>query len=428
VKSTIKILATAGTTLCAVVASPASWSQGQQLPTNTVGGYTYPAPAAYAQQYQQPDYAQQQPTAQPDYAYPSQPAQQQGYAYGQAAEQPNYGYGEAAAQPDYSYYQQPVEQPGYGYGETAAQPEYAYGQTAEQPAYGYPQSYYGYGQQQYTQRGYAYQQPGYSYQQPGYSYQQPGYSYQQPGYGSGYTASPYAYRGYPQQGYSYSPMTRYPGYGNSGSGPLGNVPWDKWNGPDVFGSNSPFQDPLQHEGSWAKKGFHPWRSGPFAHDKWSDHPGTKMPWGNFPGWGDGFFGGFGPDQWEGATPWGNDVPFKWFDPTDPEESIAEIWEDALNTPNKMGRMPPGFTAPYISVPNPVDVENEFERNARNAPDEIHNMWSDGGGGIGTSDEKSSDKDKDKKDKGDGDKADKQAADGKNAGKPKEQPKKDDFWE
>ena len=390
-KSTIKMLATAGTTLCAVVASPASWSEGQQLPTNTVGGYTYPAPAAYAQQYQQ------LPAPQPDYAYTPQSAQQQGYAYGQA-EQPGYGYAEAAPPPGYGYYQQPAEQPNYGYGE-AAQPNYAYEQAAQQPSYGSGQPYYDYGQQQYSGQGYAYQP---SYQQPGYAYQQPGYGYQQPGYGSGYTASPYAYGGYPQQGYSYSPMTSYPGYGNSGSGPFGNVPWNNWNGPDVFGSNSPFQDPLQHEGSWAKKGFHPWRSGPFAHDKWSDHPGTKMPWGNFPGWGDGFFGGFGPDQWEGATPWGNDVPFKWFDPTDPEESIAEIWEDALNTPNKMGRLPPGFTAPYISVPNPVDVENEFERNARNAPDEIHNMWGGDGGSFGGSDKKSSDEDgKDKEKNKDG---------------------------
>jgi hypothetical protein len=382
VKSAIKTLAKAGGVLYVVVSSPALWAQGQQMPTNTAGGYNYPAPA-YGQQYQQPNYSQAQSAVQPDYAYP-QAAQQQGYAYGQSAQQPNYGYGQATQQPGYTY-GQAAQQPAYGYGE-AAQPayQYQYGQSTQQPTYGYGQSYYGYGQQ-YSQQNYAYQP----------SYRQPGYSYQQPYYGSGYTASPYSYYSYPQQGYNYSPMMQYPGYGSGSTGPFANAPWDNLNGPDIFGSNSPFEDPLQHEGYWAKKGFHPWRSGPFAYDKWTDHPGTKLPWGNFPGWGDGFFGGFGPDQWEGVTPWGNDVPFKWFDPTDPEESIAEIWEDALNTPNRMGRMPPGFTAPYISVPNPIDVENEFERNAQIAPDEIHNMWGDGANFGGDSDTEKSDKDKDK---------------------------------
>ena len=278
--------------------------------------------------------------------------------------------------------------------------------------YGYPAE--GYGQSYYSQTPYAGQQPAYGYQQPVYSQEQQGYDYYggqqgyaQPDYGygqapyaaPGYATDPNAYYGYAQQpGYSYSPLPPYQGmpYGGfPGSNTFSNAPWNNMKGPDIFGEKSPFQDPLQHEGNWAKNGFRPWRSGPFAHEKWRDHPATKMPWGNFPGWGDGFFGGFGPDTWEGATPWGNDVPFKWVDPTDPEESIAQMWEDALNAPNKMGRLPPGFTAPYISVPNPIDVENEFERNTKNAPDEIHNMWSDGGGGFG------GDGNGDKKDASDG---------------------------
>lgn len=239
----------------------------------------------------------------------------------------------------------------YGY----AQAPYAYGQT---PAYGSAQS---------APYAYAPQSQGYG-----------------PYYAPAYSGSPYGY-GYPGAGYG--PMMPF-----SRGGGFSNAPWNKWKGPDIFGDKSPFQDPLQHEGNWAKKGFYPWRTGPFAYDKWRNHPATKMPWGNFPGWGKGFFGGYGPDQWKGATPWGNDVPFKWLDPTDPEESIANMWEDALNTPNKMGRMPPGWTAPYISVPNPIDVENEFERNAKNAPDEIHNMWGGQGGGFGADQGKKKDKD------------------------------------
>ena len=292
---------------------------------------------------------------------------------------------------------------GYGYAGPAygqsyddtAQAFYGWQPYAQSPAaYDYGQGgYYPRGQSQspsfhgYARSPYDYAQPGYGYGLPAYGYGQQGYGYaQQPPTAGGYGA----YYGYGQsQAYSYSPYPVNPYRGNtSGSSPfgngLGNVPWSKWNGPDIFGENSPFEDPLQNEGYWTKPGFRPWHSGPFAPEKWKDHPATQFPWGNFPGWGDGFWGGFGPDTWEGATPWGNDVPFKWVDPTDPEESIAEMWEDALNTPNKMGRMPPGFTAPYISVPNPIDVENEFERNAQNAPDEIHKMWGPGGGSTGSS--------------------------------------------
>ncbi len=216
---------------------------------------------------------------------------------------------------------------------------------------------------------YAYAQPGYG----DYGYgQYPGYGYQTPP-----TTGTYAYPG--AQGY-YPPAYGYGmPYGGFPRG-FGKKPWEDW---DLFGGDNPLQNPLDHEGYWAHPRFQPWRSGPFAHDKWRDHPMKQMPWGNFPGWGDGFFGGYGPDRWKGVTPWGNDVPFKWMDPSDPEESIANMWEDAINTPYNMGRMPPGWTAPQISVPNPIDVENEFERNFRNAPTEFRNMWSEEGAGFGS---------------------------------------------
>lgn len=278
------------------------------------------------------------------------------------------------------------------------QPAPGYGQEAY-PGYAYGQGGYAYDPSAYAQDPYYTQDP-YAYGQPAYGYQQP--AYPDYGYAEGYAQQGYPYYGYQQQpAYGYAPMAPYPGYGRSSSGfaPFSSAQWNKWE-PDVFGEKSPFQDPLQNQGYWANSKFRPWRSGPFAYDKWEDHPGTQMPWGNFPGWGKGFFGGYGPDSWEGATPWGNDVPFKWVDPTDPEESFAQIWEDALNAPSKIGRLPPGWTAPYISVPNPIDVENEFERNAMNAPDEIHKMWGDGGGSFGGEpDKKESDSDEGKKKEG-----------------------------
>ena len=338
-------------------------------------GYSYSTPDVGIQG-QYPAYAdplQQQ--------YPGYGATQQGQYPGYGGEQFSaYGAGQSQPYPDYGY-----EYPAYGYAQAGQYPApgsdqsaytsdpYAYTQPDfgyQAPAYGYPQPGYDYG---YGDPAYGYAQPGYDY-----GYGDPAYGYaQQPYVDPAYGVDPSTYYGFTQQPGSANPPTMsYPGYG----GFPGNVPWENLNTPDIFGEKSPFQDPLQHEGSWTKEGFRPWRTGPFAYDKWEDHPATKMPWGNFPGWGKGFFGGFGPDSWEGVTPWGNDVPFKWIDPTDPEESFAQMWEDGLNTPNRMGRLPPGFTAPYISVPNPIDVENEFERNAKNAPDEIHKMWGNGEGG------------------------------------------------
>ena len=275
----------------------------------------------------------------------------------QAAADPN-----AAAQEYYGY---PAQQPYY------AEPSYYYdpGYAQVYPQQGYDQGYYGYPQPAYPPQGYeqGYMQPGYGYGPQGDVdpyYAQPAYP-QMPMSPYGYPSSPY--------GYGMPSMPQ-------------NVPFNNMNPDEIFGGDSPFLDPTDNDGYWAAPSFNPWNSGPLERDDWTDnHPMANMPWGRFPGWGDGAFGGFGPDGWKGVTPWGNDVPFKWINPTDPRDSIGEIWDDALNTPNAMGRMPPGWTAPYISVPNPVEVEEEFERNARKFPDEMRDMIntgeSDWGGNV-----------------------------------------------
>lgn len=163
--------------------------------------------------------------------------------------------------------------------------------------------------------------------------------------------------------------------------PWGDKPvWRSNRPPQMWGYNSgqsmggmPLTNPMSNDGFWSRPNYRPWSSGPFAREKWSNHPMKKMPWGSFPGWGDGFFGGYGPDTWKGITPWGNDVPFRWMDYTDPKDAVGNMWDDAINTPNVFGRMPPGWTAPYISVPNPIDVGEEFERNARKFPSEMRKM-------------------------------------------------------
>lgn len=364
-----------------------AFAPDMQAPTGSYppipGGFTPPgavAPAPSAAQVPPPETGQ--PSSVTGYSAPAPAAP----AYPQAAYDP------ALLADPYST---------YGY----APPAQAYAQPMPDTSYAAP----------------AVQPPG--YEQPLYQ-QAPGYDLVAPapemGYGQGYPqpyADPYQY-GYAPQGYVMDPYAmQAPGYGmpyggNQGPVPQGFMPPAEAFEPrsyempfkqelqtmptpmgqeftqDMFGGDNPFLNPFQNDGYFADKDFRPWSTGPFDKKHWKDsHPMRNMPWGNFPNWGEGFFGGFGPEDWRGITPWGNDVPFRWADPTDPKESIAEMWEDSLNTPNLMGRMPPGWTAPYISVPNPIDVADEFERNARNFPDEWRNMWSDEGGGFGASDGK-----------------------------------------
>jgi len=84
----------------------------------------------------------------------------------------------------------------------------------------------------------------------------------------------------------------------------------------------------------------------------------------------------------GRAPWNRDFdnlwgrnggPSEWFNPGDPKEGIAQAWEDMLITPNGIGTMPGGWKAPSISVPNPIDVGDEFKDVARDMPTEMQNF-------------------------------------------------------
>lgn len=277
----------------------------------------------------------------------------------------------------------------------AEQAPQAYSDFGTQPGYTQPGYVQPMPQDYAAQQGYMPQMPQ-GYADPGYYYPQapayqaaPGYYPADPGYYAQPMVDPYSY------GYSGYPGYAAPAMPNMPQGMPGNwntLPFAGGDNP-LFDGDNPFNNPFDEHGYWADPHFQPWRSGPFERDRWTDnHPMSNMPWGNFPGWGDGFFGGFGPDEWQGVTPWGNNVPFKWIDPTDPRDSIGDIWDDALNTPSKFGRMPPGWTAPYISVPNPVEVEEEFERNARKFPDEMQNMIDTGNGDFGNGFSRETDKD------------------------------------
>ncbi len=119
------------------------------------------------------------------------------------------------------------------------------------------------------------------------------------------------------------------------------------------------------------------------------------PNGNRPMYGDPRFGGApyrgynrgsrGPIPFESNfTPWstrfweemgdGGKDPFRdmgdWFDPREPREGMANFWDDIINAPHEAGKMPGGWTAPSVSVPNPVDVQKEFQETGKQVPDEV----------------------------------------------------------
>ncbi len=105
-------------------------------------------------------------------------------------------------------------------------------------------------------------------------------------------------------------------------------------------------------------------------------PGAR-PYYNRGGWGpwggSGPWGG-GPGSWFGGRggPWGGG-PGAWMNPGNPKRSLSNAWDDMLNAPSRMGEMPGGWRAPSISVPNPVDVGDEFGRAARDLPGQMRNF-------------------------------------------------------
>ena len=59
-----------------------------------------------------------------------------------------------------------------------------------------------------------------------------------------------------------------------------------------------------------------------------------------------------------------------------KDSFADSWDDMLNAPSDMGELPGGFNAPSVSVPNPVDVGDEFDSAARDVPGQMRNVYDD----------------------------------------------------
>jgi len=131
-----------------------------------------------------------------------------------------------------------------------------------------------------------------------------------------------------------------------------NMPWNN-NG----GNNNFFPRNFNGGNNFPNTNFNgPWNNGSNA------FPTVKGPWNN--GWGSA---PWSKERWQN-DPMGS--PSKWINFDDPKEGVAEMWEDAIKGPHRLGRMPGGWTAPSISVPNPVDVTDTFGQRWRGLPTEI----------------------------------------------------------
>jgi hypothetical protein len=152
------------------------------------------------------------------------------------------------------------------------------------------------------------------------------------GYNPGYqNYPPQGAQNYPPQGaQGYRPQP----YGNRnyGGGPSFSGPWNNSRGNSM-----------------------PWSNSRGNSMPWSNNRGSSMPWSN--------------NRGGRSMPWDSGRG-GWMD----KDRFSDGWDDMLNAPSDMGEMPGGYTAPSVSVPNPIDVGDEFQDAARDAPDQMRNVY------------------------------------------------------
>ncbi|WP_214660542.1 hypothetical protein [sulfur-oxidizing endosymbiont of Gigantopelta aegis] len=184
-------------------------------------------------------------------------------------------------------------------------------------------------------------------------------------------------RPYPAQGAIQQrpmPQNRYPNmapnygaprpYGMPNQGPYRGNPYN----------NNPYNRPYNGNPYAQGPYGNPYNRGPYG-------PSQNTPFGGSP------FGG-NSAPWE-SWPFGardsfwnrKEMPFKtqnptdWFQPGDPKEGMAIMWDDLIAAPDDIGTMPGGWNVPSISVPNPVDLEDQLEKASKEVPSLIR-VYSD----------------------------------------------------
>ena len=65
---------------------------------------------------------------------------------------------------------------------------------------------------------------------------------------------------------------------------------------------------------------------------------------------------------------GRSGPSTWMNPS--KDNWENSWDDMINSPSRMGEMPGGWTAPEVSVPNPIDMGDQMQDNLQDLPDQM----------------------------------------------------------
>jgi hypothetical protein len=101
-------------------------------------------------------------------------------------------------------------------------------------------------------------------------------------------------------------------------------------------------------------------------------PGNAPPAYNMPRYNNnGYNNRYNNNNWGGNNFWGRSGPSTWTNPN--KQNMEQGWDDMINAPSRMGTMPGGWNAPEISMPNPIDMGDQFQDNIQDLPEQIRNM-------------------------------------------------------
>jgi len=75
--------------------------------------------------------------------------------------------------------------------------------------------------------------------------------------------------------------------------------------------------------------------------------------------------------WNNNKFWGQSGPSRWMNPN--KNNMEQGWDDMINAPSRMGEMPGGWTAPEVSMPNPIDMGDQMQDNLKDLPEQIRDM-------------------------------------------------------
>ncbi len=73
--------------------------------------------------------------------------------------------------------------------------------------------------------------------------------------------------------------------------------------------------------------------------------------------------------WNNNKFWGRSGPGTWMNPN--KRNWENSWDDMINSPSRMSDdMPGGWSAPEVTMPNPVDMGDQMQDNMEDLPDQI----------------------------------------------------------